>query len=71
MSQRKLFQNRVLELDSLLFKMGNYMTKLSRAGKKQVVENARKHSRTNPEGAAFRANKTEEGGNQLPFQISL
>ena len=37
------------------FKMGNYRTKVSRAGIKDVVVNAGKRSRTNPEGAASRA----------------
>lgn len=42
--------------NSLRFKMGNYRTKLSRAGIKDVAVNAGKRSRTNPEGAASRAN---------------
>lgn len=41
--------------NSLRFKMGNYRTKLSRAGIKDVAVNAGKRSRTNPEGAASRA----------------
>ncbi|KAK0141201.1 Sterile alpha motif domain-containing protein 3 [Merluccius polli] len=40
--------------NSLRFKMGNYRTKLSRAGIKDVAVNAGKHSKTNPEGAAAR-----------------
>lgn len=42
--------------NSLRFKMGNYRTKLSRAGIKDVAVNAGKRSRTNPEGAASRSN---------------
>ncbi|XP_069388840.1 sterile alpha motif domain-containing protein 3-like [Paralichthys olivaceus] len=42
--------------NSLRFKMGNYRTKLSKAGIKDVAVNAGKRSRTNPEGAASRAN---------------
>uniref|UniRef100_A0A3Q1BY18 PB1 domain-containing protein n=1 Tax=Amphiprion ocellaris TaxID=80972 RepID=A0A3Q1BY18_AMPOC len=42
--------------NSLHFKMGNYRTKLSRAGIKDVAVNAGKRSRTNPEGASSRAN---------------
>uniref|UniRef100_A0A3P8TPC2 Sterile alpha motif domain-containing protein 3-like n=1 Tax=Amphiprion percula TaxID=161767 RepID=A0A3P8TPC2_AMPPE len=42
--------------NSLRFKMGNYRTKLSRAGIKDVAVNAGKRSRTNPEGASSRAN---------------
>lgn len=38
--------------NSLRFKMGNYRTKLSRAGIKDVAVNAEKRSRTNPECAA-------------------
>ena len=41
--------------NSLRFKMGNYRTKVSRAGIKDVVVNTGKRSRTNPEGAASRA----------------
>uniref|UniRef100_A0A673A2K9 Uncharacterized protein n=1 Tax=Sphaeramia orbicularis TaxID=375764 RepID=A0A673A2K9_9TELE len=41
--------------NSLRFKMGNYRSKLSRAGRKDVAVNAGKRSRTNPEGAASRA----------------
>ena len=41
--------------NSLRFKMGNYRTKLTKAGIKDVAVNAGKHSRTNPEGAASRA----------------
>ncbi|GLD47205.1 sterile alpha motif domain-containing protein 3-like protein [Lates japonicus] len=36
--------------------MGNYRTKLSRSGIKDVAVNLGKHSRTNPEGAASRLN---------------
>lgn len=42
--------------NSLRFKMGNYRTKLSRAGIKDVAVNVGKRSRTNPEGAASRTN---------------
>ncbi|KAK3510914.1 hypothetical protein QTP70_025544, partial [Hemibagrus guttatus] len=42
--------------NSLRFKMGNYRAKLSRAGIKDVAVNAGKYSRTNPQGAASRAN---------------
>lgn len=42
--------------NSLRFKMGNYRTKLSRAGIKDVAVNAGKRSRTNPEAAASRTN---------------
>lgn len=42
--------------NSLRFKMGNYRTKLSRAGMKDVAVNAGKRSRTNPKGAASRTN---------------
>lgn len=43
--------------NSLRFKMGNYRTKLSKAGIKDVdvAVNAGKRSRNNPEGAASRA----------------
>lgn len=41
--------------NSLPFKMGNYMTKLIRAGIKDVAVNAGIWSRTNPEGKASRA----------------
>ncbi|AWP15641.1 Hypothetical protein SMAX5B_013948 [Scophthalmus maximus] len=36
--------------------MGNYRTKLSRAGIKDVAVNPGKRSRTNPDGSASRAN---------------
>lgn len=55
--------------NSLRFKMGNYRTKLSRAGIKDVAVNAGKRSRTNPEGAASRARikRPRRGGiNFLP-----
>ena len=42
--------------NSLRFKMGNYRTKLCRAGIKDVAVNAGKRSRTNPDGTASRAN---------------
>lgn len=42
--------------NSLRFKMGNYRTKLCRAGIKDDAVNAGKRSRTNPGGKAFRAN---------------
>uniref|UniRef100_A0A3B4VKR7 Reverse transcriptase domain-containing protein n=1 Tax=Seriola dumerili TaxID=41447 RepID=A0A3B4VKR7_SERDU len=41
--------------NSLRFKMGNYRTKLSRVGIKDVTVNAGKCSRTNPDAAASRA----------------
>ena len=41
--------------NSLRLKMGNYRTKLTKAGIKDVAVNAGKHSRTNPEGAPSRA----------------
>lgn len=43
-------------MDSLHFKMGNYRTKLSRAGIKDVAGNSGKRSKTIPEGAASRLN---------------
>ncbi|KAI3373747.1 hypothetical protein L3Q82_022343, partial [Scortum barcoo] len=55
--------------NSLRFKMGNYRTKLSRAGIKHVAVNAGKYNRANPEGAASRAKiKTPRRGeiNFLP-----
>ena len=42
--------------NSLRFKMGNYRTKLCRAGIKDVAVNAGKRSRINPDGTASRAN---------------
>lgn len=42
--------------NSLRFKMGNYRTKLSRAGIKDVAVNAGKRSSSNPEGTPSRAN---------------
>ncbi|KAF0047693.1 hypothetical protein F2P81_001326 [Scophthalmus maximus] len=42
--------------NSLRFRMGNYRTKLSRAGIKDVAVNPGKRSRTNPDGSASRAN---------------
>uniref|UniRef100_A0A3B4YGN7 Uncharacterized protein n=1 Tax=Seriola lalandi dorsalis TaxID=1841481 RepID=A0A3B4YGN7_SERLL len=55
--------------NSLRFKMGNYRTKLSRAGIKDVAVNAGKRNRTNPDAAASRANikRPREGeANFLP-----
>ncbi|XP_062865607.1 uncharacterized protein LOC134328441 [Trichomycterus rosablanca] len=42
--------------NSLRFKMGNYRTKLSRVGVKDVAVNAGKRSRSNPEALASRSN---------------
>ncbi|KAL7852255.1 hypothetical protein SRHO_G00180400 [Serrasalmus rhombeus] len=41
--------------NSLCFKMGNYRTKLSRAGVKDVAVNAGKRSKSNPEASASRS----------------
>ncbi|KAA8579190.1 hypothetical protein FQN60_018763, partial [Etheostoma spectabile] len=53
--------------NSLGFKIGNYRTKLRRAGIKDVAVNPGKRSRTYPEGAASRANIKRHRRGEINF----
>jgi len=56
----------------LRLKMGNYRTKLSGTGIKDLAVNSGKCSRTNPEGAACRANiKDPKEGKSTYLRITL